>query len=256
MENDGESSGEKPEGEDSGKKWRIKKIYIAVIAYCVIRLALVVQVVSFDGNAIPVMVFSQLEGIFPKEMMPSRFGNGTVLGNHVLETEYGEITLKNYAKIWKWYDSSVVDIKNFRWGLASHNLVVEGIEIPPDVSVTLGASGYIGLGLNEDIMVYGIIFSAGGIYIGDSDYSADVVMTLSKHENIVLEDGTQIQFIQTPASGGSYTRRLYIYLADKRWEIEGRNAVKLPGETEFTMYRSITFEPDWGAFISGELLEK
>jgi hypothetical protein len=56
----------------------------------------------------------------------------------------------------------------------------------------------------------------------------------------------------------NFVGRLLVYKEAQLWEL--RNIIsgvpaKLPGKTEFTLYRSITLRPDWGEFIEGELWE-
>jgi hypothetical protein len=52
-----------------------------------------------------------------------------------------------------------------------------------------------------------------------------------------------------------------MYKDNSQWKLEIPNKtpsflVKLPGETEFTPYKSITFGENWDGFIEGELFEE
>jgi len=75
---------------------------------------------------------------------PGRLGsggrgfNGWVFGNHILETERGEITLRNLARILAGGGGSTVGIvraRTFERGRASHNLVVEGMVMPQNIEI-------------------------------------------------------------------------------------------------------------------------
>ena len=72
-------------------------------------------------------------------------------------------------------------------------------------------------------------------------------------EYITLVDSTQINVAKIWGS-------LYIFKDEKQWVLFTPNSTpflaKLPGESEFTGYSSITFGENWGAFISGEVWEE
>ena len=228
---------------------------LAVLAFTVL-LTRVFLVTGFNDKAIFTVTHERVTGlIWPNHDLPKGIFNAWVLGSHELETEYGEIRLENFARIEATGD--------FIWRIdfgkkrASHSLVVDGIEIPQNSAVFLsrGRPGRIEI-FEQQVAVSGITLIVTEIYVNEPRYDADIRIVFLNSEYVTLKDGTEIHFVMSPFTGQPFGRRLNIYLDDKRWEISGQTAVKLPGETEFTMYRSITFEPDWGAFISGELLEE
>jgi len=73
---------------------------------------------------------------------PDRIGSGgrgfntRVFGSHVLETEYGEIKLRNFASILSRFGTvAIVRARTFERGRASHNLVVEGMIMPLNIEM-------------------------------------------------------------------------------------------------------------------------
>jgi len=72
------------------------------------------------------------------------FYSGWALRSHLLETEFGEIKIRHSTRVlfrrhhtWWVLD---IDERMFETGRASHNLVIEGIQIPSNVSITFQAS--------------------------------------------------------------------------------------------------------------------
>jgi len=194
--------------------------------------------------------------------MPGVPFRGRVLGNHVLRTEYGEITLRANAFI-EAYRNTVFQIfeENFINRRASHNLVVEGVIIPQNVFLGFNVVNreIASLGLrDQEIAISEIPLTARSIFISPHRYIADISFLFLTSGYVTLTDNTQIYFIPLQ-HGGPMLRRLNMYKDDEIWRITaagtGRTSVKRPYETEFTEYRSITFRPHWGEFIEGELFE-
>ena len=252
------------EPDEDTKENRKKKLHVVVIILFAILIAgaYFSPVLEFNGSRIRTFSYGELLAFItgrPDMKLPKGVFDAIVLGDNLLETEYGEIRLGNFARI-RVNDNGVSGVYeiNFKQGKASHNLVIGGIEVPQNVSIFMSNSGHsMRLELNDqDTVVSGITLVVTELYTNVPVYDADISIVFLSSEYVTLEDGTQIHFVLSPFTGRWFWRELAIYVDDKRWEIEDQIAVKLPGETEFTMYRSITFEPDWGAFISGELLEK
>ena len=262
MENSGRrnmtESGDGDAGEDPKKNLK-KKLHIALIilfAVLVVR-AYIFPTLEFNGSRIPTFTYGKLLSVmgWPNPQLPKGVFDATVLGSHVLETEYGEIRLEIFARIEVTFDS--IWRIDFRKKRVSHSLVVEGIEIPQNSAVFLG-SGHPGrIELHkEEVTVSNIPLAVSSILINSPKYKGDVTIIFLEREYVTLTDGTQIHFIMPSKTGQWPYRELNIYADNRPWEIDNTTFVKLPGETEFTRYKSITFEPDWGAFISGELLEE
>ena len=173
---------------------------------------------------------------------------GRVLGTHVLQTEHGEMILKNSARIIAGGGRIIqMGLENFETGLVSHNLVVGGVEIPQNVSIWFAPSRQIGtLNLRwQEVVLSGVSFEVGLIHINSPRYSGDINMDFFQAGYITLSDGTQV--------GGQQGRGLDMYTDEQQWRISGgRTFVKRQGEDEFIEYRSITFGANWGEFIEGE----
>jgi len=176
-----------------------------------------------------------------------------VMGNHILETEHGEIRLGRFSRIQVSGNSFGIKADNFENGRASHNIVVEGIIIPQSARISFDGRHQVSvLTLYlQDVIVSGIPFAIADFQIRSPREIADISMTVGRTpEYITLADYTQI-FVD-PARwlwGG-----LFFYNDAGVWvlrEVFNGFMVKRPGETEFTRYRSITFRPDWGEFIEG-----
>ncbi|MCL2381005.1 MAG: hypothetical protein FWC64_05355 [Treponema sp.] len=243
------------------------KAYWLLIAAPVFVIAVLAAtcfpVVHFGDNQIRVFTLQRVG-------FDGRWFEGRVFGDHVLETEYGEIRLNRRALIsadnvvhgrrTDSYHLSSIRPESFFNGLASHTLVVEGITIPPNVKIWFDSNQRISLleiafpdsalvRYFQEIEVSGIPLMAGRINFARPGATADIEIDPLWPDYIELADATIIDF--TPIAAPD----LHIYKEDALWRISGRTAVKSPGETEFTMYRSITFRPHWGEFIEGELVE-
>jgi len=214
-------------------------------------------VIEYRGNRIRMFAPDRLLGKMPSTIRgitrPQENVRGWVLGEHVLETEYGQIVLKNRPHISAIRNTvGVINVDNFRQGRASHNLVVEGIEIPPYVSIIFRdfrvafrpRISTLLLHDRHEINISGVPLNITEIDINSPRYIADMIITFFGGEYISLTDSTQIR--------GRYLRGLYMYADDGLWRIRsGQISIRLPGEARFTEYRSVTFERDWGAFVEG-----
>jgi len=189
---------------------------------------------------------------------------GRVLGSHVLETEYGEIRLNRGARIYsdRYRTVGIIEKASFIRGRASHNLVIEGMVIPQHVEIIINGAGQLDLLIfswslrrdNPEIIVSGIPVRTDRIDFHPRGTTADIEVGLGPSGgSITLADSTVIDLTR-------FFGLLRFFKDDEKWElvIPRRNdsfLVKLPNETEFADYRSITFRPHWGEFIEGELAE-
>jgi hypothetical protein len=195
---------------------------------------------------------------------------GRVLGNHVLETEFGEIVLHRFARIYstRYRNVGIIEEVNFTRGRASHNLVVEGMVIPQHVEITFRsftqqlarleiAPELLGRYFQE-LILSSVPLNVGRITFEPPRSAADIMIHFIASEYVTLADTTQIYFDRLQ-NGLPMLRVLYMYKEDERWVITaagaGMTSVRRLVETEFTKYRSITFRPDWGEFIEGVLWE-
>jgi len=247
-----------------GKKVSI--ITAIVIIIVVVRVLSGFPVIRFNDKRILVFSLDRMVAMTPNFDIIRPMGSftGTVIGNHVLETEHGEITLKHSASISSQFNTVFrIDVENFRVGLATHSLVIEGIEIPQNISLSFNMHsfnmrkqiGFLTLH-NQEVMVTDIPLVVRNIDLYPPREIADIVIDFLPPDYIVLSDTTKIHFIPSPHGGHRFLRGLYIYKGNERWVIRGRTDVRLPGETEFVEYREITFRPHWGEFIRGELWEQ
>jgi hypothetical protein len=248
---------------------KVKILVIAVAVFVAIRVIAAFPVVTHGETKMLLFSAERLVSIDPlSELMGSVDGfDGRVLGNYVLETEYGKITLDKFILIgcnanraFMMPDASTVGrigVKNFREGKASHSLVVEGIEIPPNINVGFNRdqtlSTIVVFSPNETT-ISGVPFWIGDIYINDPDVADIVIGGNARPPHIALADTTEIDTTQ-------FSGELNIYKDKEQWVLASARddvflIVKLPGETEFTRYKSLTFGKEWGAFIEGELWEE
>jgi hypothetical protein len=138
---------------------------------------------------------------------------------------------------------------------------VEGIELPKRISILFDNDQQIDLLAidNQEVTITGITFEVNNFYLNVNDDAADVRLIMKAppaNEGIMLADSTQINFY-TPRQLFS----LFFYKEQERWVMRHSHSdrfyfqVKLPGESEFKKYTSITFRKDWGEFTEGVLFE-
>ncbi|MCL2381805.1 MAG: hypothetical protein FWC64_09495 [Treponema sp.] len=241
------------------KKEDIRAAVLMVLGIVGAGLALVAIVVlpSFDFNGTEVRLFA------PNRLVRPDIFRGRVLGDHLLETEHGEIKLRHLSEVLAVRNGiGWVEIQEFREGRASHNLVVNGIEIPPDVDIAFNDLNRIfsirmhgSLRATQEVIVSGIPLDINELSINPRRSVADIEMVVRNREgSVTLADSTVIELMDFPGA-------LRFFKEDERWELEIARwrrtgfLVKLPGETEFAEYRSIRFRADWGEFIEGVLFE-
>ena len=193
----------------------------------------------------------------PQRIVQSdRFG-GYVLGNYIFETEYGRIKIERLSFVIIFYDSLVINSEIFKDGKASHNLVFLGSKMPEHLSVWFNRSQITYFDPKyQDMSIYGVPVRTGRIHINSPRNNADILFydgISFLQEQIKLADSAEINVTSAMLS---------IYKDEQRWVLEAPSNwrssslfVKQVGETEFTRYSSITFRPDWGEFIEGELFE-
>ena len=230
-----------------------KKIATLVLVGAVVfHIIMVFPVLRFNNTTIPLFAYERLvSDLFP----------GRVLGDRVLQTEHGEITLRHLTTVSAGGDMlRRIDEAEFRNGRASHNLVVEGIEIPQNIHISFNLDrGIASIStinfIGQKIMLSGIPVNVDRFHLNHRS-GADIVMTVGGvPEYIVLEDSTKIHVAPARWGWGG----LRIYNETRIWVLSEAFygfLVKRPYETEFTRYRAITFRPDWGEFIEGELWEQ
>jgi hypothetical protein len=111
-----------------GKKVSITMVIVIIIV--VVRVLSGFPVIRFNDKRILVFSLERMVAVTPNFdiIRPRGPFIGKVIGNHVLETEHGQITLRHSAYISaSGHILGSVTIGNFRNGLASHNLVIAGI---------------------------------------------------------------------------------------------------------------------------------
>jgi len=211
-------------------------------------------VIQYRGNRIRMFAPERLLGRMPRIqeiIRPEDLIVGWVLGEHVLRTEHGEITLRNRTHIEAASNTVAgISVENFRQGRASHNLVVVGIELPQNISIgfdTRRRNLAVSLILlhDQEISVSNVPLTVRNFDLDPPRSTADIQMGFMSPEYITLVDTTQLRTRRI-------FRSLHIFKDEERWMITGQTFVRRPGETVFTEYRSVTFEPNWGAFIEGE----
>jgi hypothetical protein len=248
------------------KKKRIFLIVITVfwVLFFLIPLLLVINpTIRFNNQKIRLFAGQRMEKQREGFFRPPTYYYAQVRRNYTIKTEYGEIYLKRNADMLV-RGNTIEDMggrKDFEKGLVSHNLVVEGIEIPQDASIGFNADQRIARLLDtnnpSDITISGLRLEGVDMRLNYADDAGtmDIIMDF-RIELITLNDGTEIRFVGSPFP----FRTLHMYnKTTNYWRIverQGRISVTFYGETEPVRYKSITFRPHWGEFIEGELFEE
>jgi len=249
-----------------GKPLPYAKIFVGmVLAFVLIRVPVAFPEIRSNHGTITLFSVDRMVAMHPGlNRRPSYRFEGMVLGTHVLRTSHGDITLGNSARIIS--DNNTVariSVENFMEGLASHNLVVEGMEMPRYITVVFATGNpqtarhhnvsSLLIGMQQEVIVSDIPLRISRLHLSAPGETADIVMNVDQSpEDITLADSTKIQ----PSSG----RFDFLMYKDRvgfveRWVLWNQLSpiyAKLPGETEFARYQSITFRPNWGEFIEGE----
>ena len=210
-------------------KKRETKIWVAsVFAFIIVFHALsFFSITKFYGNTIVVFAPQRIiEGWY--------LFRGKVLGNYVLETEYGEIRIEHLSPV-----------------RISFGTYFRQEKLPRNNKLTYFTLNHHGINM------YGVPVTIAGIYVNSTRDTADILLfdwVRFLQEHITLADSTELTV---------RTAELSLYKDEQRWilsvEPSWHNArlfVKRPGETEFTEYRSVTFKSNWGEFIEGEPVEE
>jgi len=249
--------------ENTGRKTLGKGMYIGgMVALGIIMVIggfTIFPVIEYRGNTIRMFAPERLLGRMPRMneiTRPWEPFDGRVLGEHVLRTEHGEITLGHFSHIQVGRSGLLfrIDVENFRRGRASHSLVVEGIVMPQNVSITfdtLNNQRIYFLALNrQEVHISGIPFDVATITIDSPRFDGDISLGVHSLEDITLADGTRISF---GTASERFVGFLFIHKDEERWVLSRRqqSALRISRGGGFTEYRSVTFEPNWGAFIEG-----
>jgi len=194
----------------------------------------------------------------PANVINGRYIEGWVFGSRVLETEYGEIVINHWSKIAA-QQHGINDIfrENFQRGRAAHNLSINGMELPREISIGFNRFGQIRrLGLyNQEIIISGTPIV---VYQIDHNLMSNP-NNLTFYGNIFSEDGIMLTDNTKKNVLFPIHWLLFFHSETETWTLRaafGRFFLaKLPGETEFQRYTSITFGQHWGNFIEGVLFE-
>jgi len=180
------------------RNWRYLPILIGMLVVAVPRVISAFPIVWFGDSKILVFAIDRMVRVSIFQRMDAF--EARVLGNHVRETEYGEIRLGHGSLIEVSYTTllGVIRDDNFRNGRASHNLVVEGIVMPESIWIAFRGSKIALLALDgQEIIVSGVLFSVGNIELAPSLFYEGMVIGLqSTPEYVLLADSVQINFIQ------------------------------------------------------------
>jgi len=245
--------------------WKIAVGVVAVIL--IVRVIAAFPVIRFYDARIPLFSAERLVSITPLIDIVSGGGrfHARVLGTHVLQTEHGTITLKNFAKIASSHNTVLrIDEHNFEEGRAAHNLEIYGIRVPPNLSISFNDRhqfSMLTLG-RQEISVSGLPFMVRNIGLRGRLIhlpaharveAADITLEgRPKADMVTLADSTQLDVSRI--SGG-----LHIFKSDDLWRLLTSTTsflfAKRSGESEFTRYRSVTFRPHWGEVIEMEPFE-
>ena len=224
-------------------------IGILVAITFIIGVITAFPIIRFNGKAILLFAPDRLT-------QQADFFHANILGSHVLETKHGEIRLARFSEVMIVNGLARIDTREFKAGRASHNLVIEGIEIPPNVSIAFNNSDEVSILVldGQEINVSDIPLAVERMVKNPSRHPDSIaigVIRAPEYIHIPLSDSTHLTV-------GQFRGSLIIFTDGESWELERRSTgflVKRPGETEYTRYRSITFGANWGEFIEGELFE-
>jgi len=125
--------------------------------------------------------------------------NARVLGNHVRETEHGEIRVGHDSLVRvSNFSLGTIWVESFKNGNASHNLVVEGIAMPENIRIAFRGSRIAVFALDgQEIIVSGVPLTAGNIELTPSlSFEGIVIGLQATPEYVLLADSTQLNFIE------------------------------------------------------------
>ena len=244
-----------------------KMLPFGIIIFFIICIVLVFPIVKFNYHGRSIIVFAPERLLTIVGIRVYDF-DGIVLGNHVFDTNLGEIVLHRSAKVYAgrlFTDSPDLGIRGipsetFSSEFASHNLEFAGNALPQNISVSLhwGMIERIG-GIDSEMILSGIplfiedieLRMPGNRIIHRRARRSDMYIPLRQPpEFIVLADSTIIQ---------TNNRTLFLYKNDERWLLTdssvGTIDITFPNEYQPVRYAFIEFGRDWGGFIDGETRE-
>jgi hypothetical protein len=214
----------------------------------VVLFVVIFPVKIMYGNAI--VMFA------PERIARSDYYYGSLLKNYVIKTEYGDIKVKFLTSVNISRGEFVIYNESFERNHASHNLVVHGIKMPKNITVWIGFyykhAEITSIGVGQRLDISGVTVAPDG-YIRLTYWDGATIPLAFVQEEITLADSTEINV-------GYFAGNLVINEDSKRWKLVLSGGwfsglwVKLPGEDEYTRYKSIRFKEKWGDFIDGELL--
>ena len=230
----------------------------------VLTIFIVISVLYFIFGTFTIVNFKEQRMlVFTLEFSPAGLASGDliegwVFGNRVLETKYGEITLNHWSRILA-QDHGIFEITNtsFQRGRAVHNLSIDdGIELPREISIRIDRYGQFGFLFldHQEVVISGVPLVVNHIRFNSRDNPNNLTFTgwthLCNDIILILLDETQISFKEL-----AIIWVMYFHNESETWSIRAAHRdyflVKLPGETEFRRYTSITFGQHWGDFIEG-----
>lgn len=260
----------KEEAEDKNKKGETGRILSPLFTIIIVIVALH----FVFGNFTIVSFKEQRMLVLTLELSPQRLfrggegADGWVFGNRILETEHGEITLGHWSEIRIWnHNIGRIHPESFRRGRATHNLSIEGIAPPKIIEVAFADAdnpkriSWVEMNPmqhgNQETIISGIPFVFS--YINFNNFIFYGYSRWGFPEGgIVLSDSTQIKLpfpqlwsLNFHSENETWTFGLLPTEVVRRYIL-----VKLPGETEFQRYISVTFGQNWGDFIGGVLFEE
>ena len=242
-------------------KRRTDKFVITIVTIAIVYFIFgTFTIVSFKEHR---MLMFTLE-LSPINLINGRYIEGWVFGKRILKTEYGEITLNHWSRIAAQHHGIFeVFCVNFQRGRAIHNLSIDGMVLPREISIRINRFGQFGiLALNnQEINISSVPIVANWIYFNHRSNPNNITFAghMLPKKDVILSDTTQISFLPSRIlHWGLYfhneteTWCFKVTVDHARWDYF---LVKLPGETEFQRYTSIRFGQHWGNFIDGVLAE-
>lgn len=243
----------------STAQFAVLGILAAILFLGLVRFTVITY--HYQGRTTRILMFSRHWG--PEVLTQSRGrveSYGWTIGRHVLETNYGEIVLRNLAPLVSgWHTLVSIPWDTFYRGLATHNLEVGGLCLPKNIELgffngTLYSASWE---VHEAIIGDETFWFNRGVHRFNNEPGSIRFSGSPQKKSLILSDSTEISFLQQEWVGWRLIAR-----TDYTWSIEalqrGRKYfffVKHPGESEFRRYESITFQRDFGDFLLGELAE-
>ncbi|MDR0442848.1 MAG: hypothetical protein LBH44_05530 [Treponema sp.] len=205
------------DGEKKLKPGFFKRTAIRAIIAFSIYFGLHFFIADFNGTKMLAFSPDQIRAIhISKNEIVAR-----VIGNHRLETEYGELFIKNFCTIYVTdYLLTTIPSYEFEHGKAEHDFTIDLLtEIPKIVNVWFNDERRISLAFRHSFEI-----NLKDITLSDSTH------IVSEH-NLLFGTDTGRWSLTT------YYPNCFF--------------VKLPDENEYQKYEAVLFERDWGKFVFG-----